>query len=151
MRTYKVKFAEIPLHKSFAKLYGLGNIATSVLGALNVDVEVGGMQALHMFLNVPDTKINVSFMVRFDYLKKLLKNGKSAFKRGGDTVAENNHNICNVVSQELELDFPGKYKTAVKKMVDDYKPSDVKLACPVKTTIIPNCTNLAFKDHPKRS
>jgi len=59
--------------------------------------------------------------------------------------------ISNVVSQELELDFPGKYKTAVKKMVDDYKPSDVKLACPVKTTIIPNCTNLAFKDHPKRS
>jgi len=70
MRTYKVKFAEIPLHKSFAKLYGLGNIATSVLGALNVDVEVGGMQAQHMFLNVPDTKINVSFMVRFDYLNK---------------------------------------------------------------------------------
>jgi len=57
MRTYKDKFAEIPLQKSFAKLYGLGNIATSVLGALNVDVEVDGMQKLHRFLIVPTPKL----------------------------------------------------------------------------------------------
>jgi len=57
----------------------------------------------------------------------------------------------NVVSHELELDVPGEYKTAVKQMVDNYKPSDVKLTCPVKMTIIPNCTNIAFTEHPSRS
>jgi len=55
------------------------------------------------------------------------------------------------VSHELELDFAGEYKTAVKQMVDDYKPSDVKLTCPVKMAIIPNCTNIDFKEHPRRS
>jgi len=56
-----------------------------------------------------------------------------------------------VLSNELELDVPGEYKTAVKQMVDDYKPSDVKLTCPVKMTIITNCTNIAFREHPSRS
>jgi len=55
------------------------------------------------------------------------------------------------VSHELELDVPGKYKTSVKQIVVDYKPSDVKLTCPVKMTIIPNCTNIAFREHPSRS
>jgi len=152
MKTYKDKFAEIPLQKNFARLYGLGNIATSVLGALNVDEEVDGMQTLHRFLIVPDTKINV--IIGFDFIKKftvVLENGKYAFKRGNDTVAENDHNIYNVVSHELELDVRGEYKTVVKQMVDDYKPSDVKLTCPVKMTIIPNCTNIAFREHPSRS
>jgi len=44
-----------------------------------------------------------------------------------DTVAENDHNIYTLVSHELELDVPGKYKTSVKQIVVDYKPSDVKL------------------------
>jgi len=77
-----------------------------VLGALNFDVEVDGMQTLHRFLIVPDTKINVNIIIGFDFLKKftvVLENGKYAFKRGDDTDAENDHNIFNVVSHELEL------------------------------------------------
>jgi len=59
-------------------------------------VEVDGMQTLHRFLIVPDTKINVN--IEFDFLKKftvVLENGKYTFKRGDDTVAENDHNIYN--------------------------------------------------------
>jgi len=88
----------------------------------------------------------VNIIIGFDFLKKftvVLEYGKY----GDDTVAENDHNIYNVVSHELELDVPSEYKTAVKQMVDDYKPSDVKLSCPVKMTIIPNCTNIASREH----
>jgi len=95
----------------------------------------------------------VNIIIGFDFLKKftvVLENGKYAFKRGDDTVAENDHNIFNVVSHELELGVPGEYKTAVKQMVDNYKPSDVKLKL-VKMTLIPNCTNIPFREHSSRS
>jgi len=58
----------------------------------------------------------VNIIIGFDFLKKftvVLENGKYAFKRGD----HNDHNIYNVVSHELELDVPGEYKTAVKRMV----------------------------------
>lgn len=58
------------LRKCFAKLYGLGNIGTAVLGEFMASVEVDGIKPDHKSLVVPDAKLNVDAIVGYDFLQK---------------------------------------------------------------------------------
>ncbi|XP_053968337.1 uncharacterized protein LOC128869757 [Anastrepha ludens] len=147
---FDAKYSRCSLKKSFTRLFGLGNVATVVLGEFNAEVNVDGLHTQHTFLLVPDTTINVSVIVGYDFLKKFsvtLNAGCYTFAQAGE---KNDYNVYNVVEHNPEINVEPKYREAVKKLIDNYKPSKVQSSCPIKLKIVPNCSNIAFRQSPSR-
>lgn len=151
---YDEKFEGRMLHKCFAKLFGLGNVTTAVLGEFAAQVEVDGLKTEHTFLVVPDAKLNVDVIVGYDFLQKFtitLNSGGYTFALNKEAkVEEAEYNVFNVVNSNTVLDVDFKYAKAVTQFIDNYKPINNPVSCPIKLSIVPNCTNIAFRESPSR-
>ncbi|XP_054746315.1 uncharacterized protein LOC129250742 [Anastrepha obliqua] len=147
---FDAKFSRCSLKKRFTRLFGLGNVATVVLGEFNAEVNVDRLHTQHTFLLVPDTTINVGVIVGYDFLKKFsvtLNAGYDTFAQAGE---KNDYNAYNVVEHNPEINVELKYRDAVEKLIHKYKPSNVQSSCPIKLKIVPNCSNIAFRPSPSR-
>ncbi|XP_053956208.1 uncharacterized protein LOC128861858 [Anastrepha ludens] len=127
------------LRKSFARLYGLGNVAADVLGEFTTQVVVDELSTQHTFLVVKDSKINVDAIVGYDFLKKFLMTN----------AGETSYNVLNVHSSN-EVDVDPKYKEAVKQLIDNYKPSFIQSNSHIKLNIVPKSNNIIFRESPSR-
>ncbi|XP_050338541.1 uncharacterized protein LOC126764887 [Bactrocera neohumeralis] len=151
---YEKNFGNHSLQKSFAKLYGLGNVAIAAKGALSLKVEVDNIKTEHSFLVVADHKINNEVIVGYDFIQRfqLEFNAKGYFFSDKTNVQEEVELKCvyNIIEKVPEIDVPPQYRNDVNKLINEYNPVVSSIEHPIQLKIIPKDDFINFNESPTR-
>ncbi|XP_039970116.1 uncharacterized protein LOC120782025 [Bactrocera tryoni] len=151
---YEKNFGNHSLQKSFAKLYGLGNVAIAAKGALSLKVEVDNIKTEHSFLVVADHKINNEVIVGYDFIQRfqLEFNVKGYFFSDKTNVQEEVELKCvyNIIVKVPEIDVPPQYRNDVNKLINEYNPVVSPIEHPIQLKIIPKDDFINFNESPTR-
>uniref|UniRef100_A0A034VAM6 RNA-directed DNA polymerase n=2 Tax=Endopterygota TaxID=33392 RepID=A0A034VAM6_BACDO len=151
---YEKNFGNHSLQKSFAKLYGLGNIAIAAKGSLSLEIEVDNIKTEHTFLVVADHKINNEVIVGYDFIQRfqLEFNAKGYFFSDKTNVQEDVELKCvyNIIEKVPEIDVPPQYRNDVNKLINEYNPVVNPIEHPIQLKIIPKDDFINFNETPTR-
>ncbi|XP_036344593.1 uncharacterized protein LOC118753829 [Rhagoletis pomonella] len=152
---YYENFGKHKLKKSFAKLYGLGNIPTAAKGALTVEVEVDNIKTQHTFLIVADSKTNNEIIVGYDFIQQFqLEFNTNGYFFSDKTKQIHDEDklkcIYNIVEKVPEIVVLPQFKSVVTKLINEYNPVVSPIEHPIQLKIIPKDDFINFNESPTR-
>ncbi|XP_054746113.1 uncharacterized protein LOC129250517 [Anastrepha obliqua] len=151
---YEKHFSNLELSKSSAKLYGLGNVTTTVKGALKAEVLVDKIKSDHTFLVIADSNISSEVIVGYDFIQQFQLEFNSDGYFFSEKIDQKHDGtfqcVYNVVESGHEIDVAPQYREVVMKLINNYKPVANPAVHPIQLRIVTKGNLLNFNESPTR-